>query len=314
MITERDRQILQALDRYGLLNRGMVQKLCFPTDHDGRVARRRLAALTTAGLIRRHSMLVASRFDGPLGPVYYIAKQGYDYLAQNDVESRFPLKPTKLPHPLHVRHALAVAEMHITLDAAIAAQDAVTLEAWFNEADVVNPSEPKPADHRRLFTSFDGSRRVCSPDAGFLLGCDGRDEAFYLEFERGSGDRGTGARQLAKRKTPGYAELARRQFHRRHFRTASDEFTVLLVAPSAERRDAIRRAFCKWDPVTYRTDLWRFASLADIDATTFLFGDVFYHCGDGSPGPLVRLGGHGQRSVSKRGGVSAALHPGVLKP
>jgi hypothetical protein len=247
-------------------------------------------------------------------PVYSLAKRGYEYLAQENVESRFLPRPTRLPHPLHVRHALAVAELHITLDAAIAAQDAVTLDAWSNERDVVNPSEPNPADHRRLFTVFEGSRRVCSPDAGFLLGYEGRNGAFYLEFERGGGGRGTGVRQLAKRKTPGYAELARRQLHRRHFPTATGEFTVLLLAPSTERRDAIRRAYCERDPVTYRTDLWRFVCLADIDATTFLFGEVFYRCGDGPPQPLVWLRGRGKMAVRECGRVSGPSHPEVLKP
>ena len=114
IVTERDHQILLSLTRYGLLNRGMVQKMCFPNDPQGRVARRRLAVLTDAGFIRRHSMLVASRFDDPPAPVYLMAKRGYELLAQEGAGSGFPRKPVQLPHPLHVRHALAVAEMHVT--------------------------------------------------------------------------------------------------------------------------------------------------------------------------------------------------------
>jgi len=47
-------------------------------------------------------------------------------------------------------------------------------------------------------------------------------------------DRGTcGVQQVAARKSPGYAAMASKGLHRRHFSSATvDLFTVLLVAPS----------------------------------------------------------------------------------
>ena len=42
MLTPRDISLLVALNRYGVLSRPQVQRLCYPTDKDGRIARRRL--------------------------------------------------------------------------------------------------------------------------------------------------------------------------------------------------------------------------------------------------------------------------------
>lgn len=142
IITKRDMLILEALARHYLLNRRQLQHLCFPDDIDGRVCRRRLAVLTAADMICRHNALVASRHDHYPAPVYLLSKAGCTHLARQTRTGRYLHKPTKLPHPLHVSHQLAVAVVHIALDAAIAAQTGVMLEAWYNEADVVNADEP----------------------------------------------------------------------------------------------------------------------------------------------------------------------------
>jgi len=306
IVTPRDISVLLAHARYFILDRRHVQKLCFPKDPDGRVARRRLAALAAAGLIRRHMTLVASSFDAVPAPVYLLATQGCQYLADKLGDAAFLHKPVHLPHAMHLVHAMAVADLHIIFDAAIAAQTGIVLEAWYNEADVVNAGESDPAGHYRLRTKFPGDPEiVCSPDAGFLLNCEGQRVAFYLELERGDGHRGTGSRQLAERKCPGYAEVARHQVHLNHFPdTDIDGFCVLLVAPHDRRRDAIRRAFQKKDPTAFRTDLWRFAARPDITPDTFLHGEIFCRCDDGQAERLlptaagVRLGAPTQSSGS----------------
>ena len=101
---------------------------------------------------------------------------------------------------------------------------------------------------------------------------------------------GTGAQQLIKRKAPGYRQLAEQQLFNKHFtETTADGFQVLLLAPTPKRRDTIRRAFREADPVEYRSDLWRFASITEITPETFLDGDVFCECDDQPPRSLVRV-------------------------
>ena len=152
IITERDLLVLLALAHYYVLSRAKAQQLCFPHDTDGCVARRRLAALAGAGLIRRHTMLVASSRDTVPAPVYLLDTKGCVYLAKVTGDPQYLHKPVDLPHPLHLRHHLAVADLHLLLDAAIAAQTVVVLEAWHNEADIVNAGEaeahlPLPVGH-----------------------------------------------------------------------------------------------------------------------------------------------------------------------
>ena len=289
IITTRDLSILQALARYYLLDRRRVQQLVFPKDADGRVARRRLAALADdAGLIRRHTMLVASSHDDLPAPVYLLTSKGCQYLADKLDDARYLHKPVELPHALQLVHTLAVADLHITIDAAVAAQREIVLEAWHNEGDIVNADEPDVSKHYRLRTCFDGNI-ACSPDAAFTLNHDGKRITYYLELERGDGDRGTGARQLANRKCPGYAELARQQTYLKHF-PDGDGFRVLLVVPNERRRDAVREAFQNKN-AEFRTDLWRFVALTDIKADSLLNSEICFRYAAEPPERLSPPGG-----------------------
>ena len=289
IVMPRDISVLLALARYFILDRRHVGKLVFPHDFDGRVARRRLAALATEGLIRRHMTLVASSFDAVPAPVYLLTAKGCRYLAEKTGDNQYLYKPVDLPHPLHLIHAMAVADLHMLFDAAIAAQTGIVLEAWFNEFDVVNASEPDPTYHCRLRTKFPGEPEIiCSPDAAFMMSHDGRRFAYYLELERGDGHGGTGPRQLAERKCPGYAEVARQKLYLKHFPAlgVADEFRVLLVVPNGHRRDAVREAFQKKDPTEFRTGLWRFAAFTDIAADSLLTHEIIYRCGPVPPEQL----------------------------
>ena len=297
-VNHRDHFVLLALARYGFLTRRHVQQLFFRKSADGREARRCLARLVEKGLIRQHSALVASARDGALAPVYLLTAAGREYLAEETGNESFLYKPIELPNPLQLFHAMTVVELHIMFDAAIAGQTDVTLEAWFNEGDVLNADDLDSANHYRLHTKLSDKPRVsCSPDAAFLLNHGGRRAAFYLELERGDGHGGTGSRQLAERKCPGYVGVAERQIYLNHFRADGiDGFHVLLIAPTSQRRDAIRRAFQQKEAAVFRTDLWRFAAHTDITPDTLLAREMWYPCG---PGPVERLPALG-----------ASVHPG----
>jgi len=98
-------------------------------------------------------------------------------------------------------------------------------------------------------------------------------------------DRATsGVRQIANSKTAGYAEMAERLLHRRHFPAATlDGFSVLMVAPTAKRRDALRRAIAGkpgWE-------LWRFVAMDELLPEKLLYEPIYYTC-DAGPQPLLR--------------------------
>ncbi len=290
MITQRDVDVLRSLARYFVLNRPQIQRLNFPEDTAGRITRRRLQALVMEHLINRHNLVFHHPQAGSPGPVYYPSRAGCEFLAEHFDDQSYLLTPTQTPQPHHAFHWLAVSETHMALDQAIAAQSDVHLEGWLSEWDVANKSESAPEKHYRIYTLISETPRlVCVPDAAFLLSLDGHKKVFYLEQDRDT----SGVQRISASKTPGYAAMAERKLHRRHFpSTTIDAFSVLMIAPTARRRDALRKAI-KDKPAAA---VWKFACVQDITPENFLHAPVFYPC-DGEAVPLVK----------KQGDV----HPGI---
>ena len=280
MITERDMGILRAVARYYVVSRVHVQRLCFPDDRTGRATRRRLQVLVSSDLINRSRTPVFNPGGGSAWPVYFPAERGLEMLAEHFDDDRYLAVPTRSPEPFHLLHWLSVTDTHITLDQAVAGQSAVSLDGWFNEWDTVT-DETQPERRYRLYTLLsERPRLVCVPDAAFLLAMGEHRKVFYLEQDRAT----SGVRQIAARKTPGYKELSKRNMQKRHFPQATlPGFTVLMIAPTARRRDALKRAI-KEKP---GADLWKFAAQPDITPASFLHEPIFHPC-EGDPVPLVK--------------------------
>jgi len=281
MLTERDLQILRALARYFVLSRPQIQRLCFPDDESGRVTRRRLQTLFDGQYLNRMRLLVQNPQAGSAASVYYPAKKGCEVLAEHFEDERLLLTPTQSPQSHHVYHWVAVSETHLALDAAISMQVQVRLESWINEWDVVNQAESAPEKRFRLYTLLrESPRLVCAPDAAFELSLGEHRKAFYIEQDRNT----SGVKQVAASKTAGYAAMAERQTHRKHFpQTNVSTFSVLMLAPGARRRDALRKSMADKPG----SQLWKFADVGDLAPEKFLFEPIFYPC-QGEPRPLVK--------------------------
>ena len=281
MITDRDISILAALVRYYVLNRQQIQRLVFPNDPNGRITRRRLQLLVDEHLINRQNTLFCHPSAAP-APVYYPARKGCELLADHFEDQRYLLTPTASPIPHHTFHWLAVSDTHIALDEAVSREQEVKLEGWINEWDVVNKNESQPEKHFRLYTLLrETPRLVCVPDAAIHLSFREASKVYYLEQDRAT----SGTNQIANAKTAGYAAMAEQMLHRRHFPQATlDQFSVLMVAPTPKRRDALRRAICGKPGAT----LWRFAAHEDIVPARLLFEPIFFTCNDDQPKPLLR--------------------------
>jgi hypothetical protein len=281
MLTDREFAVLLAVVRYYVLNRKQLQRLCFRTDKTGRIARRRLQMLVSAGLINRQATLFCHPLAGPAAPVYYPSRKGCELLAEHFDDERFLATPTQAPIPHHTLHWLAASDTHIAMDEAIAMQSYVSLDSWLNEWDVCNKEESAPEKRFRLYTLIrESPRLVCAPDAAFMLTVKGHSKVFYLEQDRNT----SGVRQIAASKTQGYAVMAQFQMHRKHFPGATlDAFTVLMIAPTHRRRDALRKAI-HGKP---GSELWRFAAVPDVTPDQFLHSPIFYPC-VGDPTPLIK--------------------------
>lgn len=285
MMTTRDIPTLKSLGRYFLMNRRMIQQECYPSDKDGRLSRRRLSALCRDRYISKQRMLVVNPRDETPAPVYHLAKKGCQFLAEHFEDDRYLVKPTTIAQPMHLYHYLAVANTHILLDKAIT-QSHVQLLNWCNEQEILNPEQTDSRQYIRLYSELKTTPRklVCAPDSAFLLEVGEHRGVFYLEQDR---DRDNYShKRVAALKSPGYAELHRQQWHRKkHFPTTTlNRFTVTMIAPTEKRRDALRRAFQGKDS----SELWRFASLTDLTAETFLHGRVWYRTDSDQRQPLVK--------------------------
>ncbi len=286
MVTERDLKVVHALARYFVLNRQQIQRLCFDGDSDGRVTRRRLLKLVQLGLIQKQPLQMHNMDGGSPSSVYFPSRRGLEILAETLDDKRFLLVSSQSPQPHHVLYWLAVSDTHITIDAAIDRQGDVQIDGWINEWDTVPasalPSVASTDKHYRLLTILQESPKLCcAPDAAFQLSRGGHRKVYYLEQDRNT----SGVERIAAMKTKGYAEMAIRQSHRRHFTdTTIPTFTVLMVAPSTRRRDHLRKAIHQkpgWE-------LWRFVSETDMTAESFLHAPILYRCDSDEGVPLVQ--------------------------
>ena len=281
MITERCIAIIADIVRYYVMNRLQIQRRRFKDDKTGRITRRRLQHLVSGGFINRQRTLFCHPSASP-APIYYPAMRVR--ITGRTVRRRaVSTNPDDRAIPHHTMHWLRVTETHLALDDAIALQADVKIEEWANEWDIVNRDESAPEKRFRLYTLLRESPRLaCAPDAAFLLSAFGHSKIFYLEQDRAT----SGVRQVSNGKTPGYANLAERNLHSRHFKSTVPEFSVLLIAPSERRRDALKAAIAD-KPGSH---LWRFATESDITPERVLFQPVWFTCGKDEPGPLVKKG------------------------
>lgn len=287
MITSRDLAVVKSVAHYYTLTRAQITRLHFPEDPNGRITRKRLQLLLDAHLLGRTRMQVVNPVMGAPAPVYYPSEQGCAFLAQEFRDPRYLAACTHTPTWQHLYHWVQVAETHILLDLAVGLQTGVSVAEWINEWAVANADEERPDKRFRLFTLLrESPRLVCAPDAAFLLDKDGYRKVFYLEQDR---DTTKSAFRVAASKHAGYASLFEQHLHRRHFPTANvEKFTVLMIAPTAQRRDALRNAM-RGKP---GDALWKFASLTDLTPQTFLTAPVFHPCSSAaSPLLLPSSGG-----------------------
>ncbi|MCA9224418.1 MAG: replication-relaxation family protein, partial [Planctomycetales bacterium] len=212
---------------------------------------------------------------------YFPAVKGNQVLFEHFSDERFLRTPTRAPISHHTLHWLAVSDTHIALRQATA-NSQVRIDGWINEWDVVNKNESLPELHYRLYTLISAAPRlVCAPDAAFLLSSGEHRKVFYLEQDRAT----SGSRQIASAKTKGYAAMFEDGLHRRHFpETTLDQFSVLMVAPTPGRREALRQAFADKPGAP----LWRFVAASDFQPERILTDPIFYVCDSDDPKPLLK--------------------------
>jgi hypothetical protein len=295
MIQLRDIDVVGSVARYYTLTRAQINRLHFPNDHDGRITRRRLNFLSGEGLINRTHMQVSNPANGAPAYVYYPSAKGCAFLAQELKDESFKNVCTLTPNWQYLHHWVAVADTHILIDQAVKRTRGVAIDGWFSEWDVVNADEKEPDKRFRLYVRL-GQKLVCIPDAAFLLNNQvkvGENQfrsyrkVFYIEQDRHTTE---SADRVAAQKFNGYAALFEKRLHVGvHFPLANvEKFSVLVIAPTPNRRDALKLAFKK--KADKSAWLYLFASLPDLQPETVLTAPVWHSC-DGNAYPLTVEGG-----------------------
>jgi len=281
MLPTRDTELLASVARYYTLTRKQINLLHFPSDVDGRIARKRLRLLHEAKLINKTNMHVVNPSMGAPAPVYFPSAEGCAFLAQELNDDTYKEACTLTPNWMYLYHWVEVAETRIRLDRAVQKYPGVSLPGWMAEWSLADANEKEPEKRYRLYTRL-GPKLVCCPDAAFLLEKDGFRKVHYLEEDR---DTTKNADRIVAQKYHGYAGLHEQRLHlNRHFGLANvEKFTVLFVAPSVNRRESLRKAFaskdCAW--------MYKFAAKPELNSDTFLRAPVWYPC-TGEPMPLVK--------------------------
>lgn len=278
-ITQVDMQVLAALARYYVLTREQIQRICFPEHQSGRSTRKHLTRLRTAGFIAKHRVPVALPGTNGAAPVYYPTNEGAEALASYFDDARFLATNTRHPRADRLAHWIALNDTRLVINLAVGNSTSVQLDGWFSEWETINKDAAEP-NRFYLHVQFTTDPPLsCSPDAAFLLSAGGFKKVYYLEQDLGT----SSPKQIAARKTKGYAQLAARQHHRVHFpATNVDRFAVLMVTTNRYRCEAIAAAVAKEPGAA----LWLFINQQELTAESFLHAPITYDC-RGVAGPLV---------------------------
>jgi len=270
-ITPFDVVLLLALARFYVLTREQLQRVCFPDHTGGRSTRKRLSKLQQGAFVEKHRIPVLLPGFSGAAPVYYLTRSGAELLAAYHDEPSYVSLNTRCPRGDHLNHWIAVNETRIVIEGAIARQTEVTLDRWINEWEVVDKECAEPKQFT-LHTQFSADPPLsCSPDAGFLLNFRTQHrKVFYVERDLGT----SSPRQIAQRKTSGYAALAENHGYRRHFPEATIEtFAVLFITTTHYRCLEATKCLASRP----RPDLWLCCDGHDLTHESFLHGSIWWN-------------------------------------
>jgi hypothetical protein len=272
ILQPRDLRILAFVAEHYTVTTEHVWKEIFPENLDNKVVRRRLGALVHEDVLNATRPETKTLRNNVYCPVFYPSRKGLEILALETGEMKWLRVPTKPPFTQHLGHFLVLTDLRLIVGKAVAAQQLVALDHYYNQFDMTNPESEEPSERFRLHTTISKEPRqvVCVPDAAFNLGLNGVSKAFYLELENG----GNPPAVAARKKAPGYAGLFEKKLHQRHFPGAVEEFTILMVAPHEGWRKELQREFSKKP----QAKLYKFAARKDLTPETFLFHPVWHTC------------------------------------
>ncbi len=218
-LSDRDRQILETVDRFRLMSGGQLGRLFWP---DGlpatraRLARHGLSRLSRLGVLAALSRRVGGVRAGSAGLCFAVGPAGQRLLPPDGRRPRSPYTPGER----YLRHLLAVAGLYVEL-----------VEAQRQGDTEVLVFEPEP-ECWRTYTAGFGVTVTLKPDAYVKLGIGEYEYSWLIEV-----DRATEALTTIQRKAQRHLDYHRSGAARRSHGVAP---RVLWVVPDEQRAEQVQ--------------------------------------------------------------------------
>jgi hypothetical protein len=229
-LTDRDRQALATVGRFGVMSGAQLQALLWAEiapSARGRVARRGLSRLVRLDVLQPLARRVGGERAGSASTTFAVGRAG-QYL----LNSGRRVRAAYTPGARYLAHRLAVAQLYIELVTAEREQRA-ELEIF----------DPEPECWRPYMAGF-GARQVLKPDAFLKLAAGDYEFSWFVEQ-----DMATEALSTVKAKALRYHE---------YFQTGSEQAArgvfprVLWVVPGSGRAEAVRDTLTQLPAETHR--------------------------------------------------------------
>lgn len=240
-LTERDVEILKAVNRYRYMRTSQVWHLIFPENTTNQAAARRLKYLYHNGFFGRVQPLIQPGH-GSGEMAYYLDKAGQDLLRDHE-EDVFQYGKSGQVKRAFLQHALDLSEFRLCLETALQGNEIVELHRFTCDFEVKGHTDRAVGNRRyklyhEVIHPLTRERFVVYPDGLIILKGKGKYEQFqklyFLEI-----DRGTEGLSRIRDKVIGYNLYLREEVYKKF--GEFDDFKVLLQTSSPKRAKNIRR-------------------------------------------------------------------------
>ncbi len=217
-VTDRDRELFQALEEHRVLTTDQLSHLFFPSLHR---ARKRLVQLWRHGLLIR-AVRPTRLGEGSSQYLYALSRTGRRMVS--DHSHRHGLSRRSL-HEFR-RHSEQINDFRICLTLGTRLTEDCAVSSWTQGSQLKMVAAP----------NYRGTNQVTKiiPDAMLTLTCRGRSYSYFLEIDRGTTDLGRITRKCA-----GYHGLWQQKVPQQRFALRS--FRVLFVTTTRKRLDHLMR-------------------------------------------------------------------------
>jgi hypothetical protein len=246
-LTERDLEILRAVNRYRYLKTGQINRLLFSECKTQQSTRRRLKYLFHNKFIGR-IMPLTRMGDGSSEIIYFLDKAGEEYLQESE-EAYVYTKAGQVGH-MFLNHALDLSEFRLNLEQALKAHSIVSLQTFIADFEIRHPTQGAVGNkiyklYDEVFHQVEKKRYIVYPDALLLLQGKGEYEShkklYFVEI-----DRGTEGFKIIKEKITGYRIYTQRKIFQKYGQELN-KFSVLLQTNSEKRAENLRHELNGWE-------------------------------------------------------------------